>query len=156
MLGGLDIGAHEINTHRNVSINFNGGIEGPLKIYLGGQFAYNREWLLPPFWDGKPDPIESGFELSAQLGKIFAFQNMYLRACTGFGFAHAVRRGEYIPDSDNKYEAVNPNGVGVPIELSAGFLNRYGIGLKWKTWIGRNPNSGLMVEFLGRRQRSED
>lgn len=74
----------------------------------------------------------------------------------GFGYAHEVRRGEYIPDSDNKYEEAISNGVGVPIELSAGFLKNFGIGFKWKTWIGRNPYSGFMLEFLGRRERSED
>jgi hypothetical protein len=153
VLGGLDIGAHEINNRRNASVAFNGGLEGPMEIYLGGQFACNREWMLPPYWNGKPDPIEYEFEINGLIGRLFSFQDSYLRACLGLGFAHGVRRGAYIPDSENKNEKESLNGVGLPLELSAGFLRNIGIGLKWKAWVGRNPYSGIMVEFLGRRER---
>ena len=46
------------------------------------------------------------------------------------------------------HEKEKINGIGFPVELSAGLLKTAGIGLKAKGLVGRDSHIGIVMEFL--------
>ena len=81
--------------------------------------------------------------MNALLGKLFNQGIFYLKASGGIGFFHEVRRGKLIDfDPGNTHEKERMNGVGFPVELSAGLLKNAGIGLKAKGLVGQDSHIG--------------
>ena len=93
---GFDAGVSDFNGYKLISFAFNGGFLGSRGTYLGGQFVYSYELLIPPFWDGKHKPTEDRVEANVLLGKLFNPGLFYLKASGGIGFFHEVRRGKPI------------------------------------------------------------
>ena len=147
---GIDIGVANFNDYGHLSAALSAGESGAHRIRYTGQFVYSSEILLPPFWDGKPDPVENRIELNGLAGTLIRINLLYLEMNGGLGYFHEVRRGAALDaDPGNTYERLSSNGIGVPIEASIGFINRIGVGLKVKGLLGRDSYAGFLLEVMG-------